>query len=291
MPGAPSMLTDRRASSVVASIWPVFVEAAAVRSRKALDLVASPDVAKVVESHWVCRCGTWPLAYSSLEVTAPPEESYPLSFLAEIDQPGDTHGASVQIVVFGKRSVHAPWLITDMTGYGGLAHQLHEAAALSARATSLVPGTQSFVELADLFASLRESGKAPAGNLWDDTVRGNSNMEPTAQELLDDDRYLNDRASRLHASASFSVSGYSAVFLRGSEDVQCATILGRVVVRPKPGHLITRRDRFVGLKAGTYSSVTEHEALDVCLMRPSFAVVDVLSIAGGIYSSVASRAR
>ncbi len=281
---AASMLSARLADRIVASEWHVFVRAATTRSLHSLESVASGYVAKVVESSWVCRCSSWSPSYASVEVTAPPERAYPLSFLAELDQPADPAGASVQIVVFEQHSLHAPWLIMSVSGYGGRSHELVQPSDLSATPDSLAPGELPFAELAETFASLRQTGKAPAGDRWQDTPGGGSAVQPSRLEATYEDSYRNDVRAGFIVSASFSAVGYSPTFSTGKADLQCVTILGRVIVRPRAGRVIADPPNSVlGLAPGTYSSVTQLEALGVCMARPPSAQVDVVGLVGGSF--------
>lgn len=140
-----------------------------------------------------------------------------------------------------------------------------------------------------MFTSLRQTGQSPAGDLWRDTLTRSDLTQPAHLEATYVDDYRNDVSSGLHASATFSAVGYSPTFFTGRADLQCATILGRVLVRPKSGHLIdSPRTGLVGLAPGHYSSVTELEAVGVCMERSASGVVDVVSALGGTYLVVGS---
>jgi hypothetical protein len=176
-----TMLTPAITTAVVAEVWPNLVEAA-MTLRLSVSVLATPNAANALESGVVCGCGVAPPTYTSLEVTAPAERAYPLHFLAELDQPDSPGGPGVQIVEFSKSAPNAPWLVAHVAGYGGFTHTLTSSMALDANPDDLAVGNQPFVELAQLFSSLRQSGTDVPGNLWDDTITGDTGEDPHATE-------------------------------------------------------------------------------------------------------------
>lgn len=264
--------------------WTVFANAGSYASAGELSRIATPGVVDLMISRQVC--GSWPAPYSSLEVTAPTEPTYPLSFLAEVDQQHGSQGAQIQVAVFGKRSASAPRLIMYLTGYGGSLHSLYPGASLSQGDPQWVPGNDQFVDMAKLLASERRSGAPPSGDLWDATAEEQSGE---IAEVADNLRqtYQDDQGSGLHASADFYVANYSPIFSAGSYGAQCAEIIGRVVVTSDHSAPVVQphsQVAFGPLAPGDYSSVTEMDVYQVCMDQQGAGYKFAIGLMGDAYS-------
>jgi hypothetical protein len=64
-----SRLTPSVVTAVVNEEWTVFANAGSYASASELSRIAAPGVVDSMISRQVCGCGSWPAAYSSLEVT------------------------------------------------------------------------------------------------------------------------------------------------------------------------------------------------------------------------------
>jgi hypothetical protein len=227
-----------------------------------------------------------------LEVTAPAEPTYPLSFLAEIDQQQGSEGAEIQVAVFGKQSASAPWLIMYLTGYGGTQHSLYPGASLSQGASQWVPGNDQFVEMAKLLASERQSGAPPSGDFWDATAEDQSGE---IAEVADNLRqtFQDDKGSGLQASADFYVANYSPIFSAGLYGARCAEIIGRVIVTSDHSAPVVQprsQVAFGPLAPGDYSSVTEMDVYQVCMDQQGAGYTFAIGLAGNTYSFLGVRA-
>ncbi len=292
--GEASLLTPAVTRAVVQEIWPRIAGVSTDAEFNQLPLIATPDVVDLIHSQLVCGCGLWLPTFSSLEVSAPPEPSYPLTFLAEIDQPTGANGAEIQLAEFAKRSPDEPWLMVHLTGWGGTYRELVAGASLAGEADALAPGATTFDQLADLFVTLRQSGSAEPGNPWDGTVSGPQGNQPTVTEHHFLVNHQDDVAAGYTASASYQVVDYSPNFWTGTMDIQCATIRGRIVVIPNPGVRMfqpTSQTSFgPQVPPGTYSSVTELASFEVCIDRVDATQANVVGLLGGLYSSTGASA-
>jgi len=281
-----SLLTPSIATAVVNEEWTVFANAGSYASASELSRIAAPGVVDLMISRQICGCGSWPAAYSSLEVTAPTEPTYPLSFLAEIDQQHDSEGAQIQVAVFGKQSASAPWLIMYLTGYGGSQHSLYPGASLSQGAPQWVPANEQFVEMAKMLASERQSGAPPSGDFWDATAEEQSGE---IAEVADNLRqtYQDDQGSGLQASADFYVANYSPIFSAGLYGAECAEIIGRVLVTSDHSSPVVQSHSQVAfgpLAPGDYSSVTEMDVYQVCMDQQGAHYTFAIGLMGNTYS-------
>ena len=280
-------LSSSVTTQVVRSIWPAFASAAAEDNFPGLLTVASRPVAEAMEARFVCGCQTWPSSYSSLEVTAPSEPTYPLSFFAEIDQPGNPTGPETQLAVFEKQGPKAHWMITYIAGYGGDSPTLDLPSLLNARAAADPPLPQDFSQLAEMFQSLRQSGQPPAGNPWDQSIYDSTHQPgDLANELIDS--HQTDAAFGMIASVSYSVTSYSPSFGVDDGNVRCATLASRIVLRSAQGAYVEQppTEGAFGslLSPGDYSSVIEEGSLDVCLLRVGDNTT-VKGEIGGLYNA------
>jgi hypothetical protein len=281
-----SLLTPSITTAVVNEEWTVFANAGLYATAGELSRIASPGAVDLMISRRVCGCGSWPAAYSSLEVTAPLEPTYPLSFLAEIDQQHDSAGAQIQVAIFGKQSASAPWLIMYLSGYGGSERSLYRGTLLSQEPPRLLPGAQPFVSMAELLASERQTGAPPRGDFWDSNAEeGSGEIADVADNLRE--TYDDDQNAGLQASADFYVANYSPAFSAGSYGAQCAEIIGRVLVTSKYSTPVVQPQSgtaFGPLAPGNYSSVTEMDVYELCMDQRTTDYVFAIALSGNTYS-------
>jgi hypothetical protein len=283
-----SLLTPSITTAVINEEWTVFANVAGFASASELSRIASQGVVELMISRQICACGSWPAAYSALEVTAPPEPTYPLSFFAEIDQKHAPGGPQAEVAVFGKKSAGAPWLIMYLSGYAGGQRFLSSGTTIEQMPPLLVPGDQPFIDMAELLASERQFGVAPNNNPWDAAVEESAGVIFAAANPLRQN-YQNDENSGMRASADFSVASYSRTFSAGSSGAQCAEIIGRVLVTSQSSAPLVQppsKSAFGLLKPGTYSSVTETDVYQLCLEQQSSLSVFAIGLVGAIYSWV-----
>jgi hypothetical protein len=280
-------LTAALTTQVVRNVWAEFTNAAAEDDVPGMLAVASRPVAQVMEARFVCLCQPWPSSYSSLEVTAPTEHSYPLSFFAEIDQPDNSTGPETQLAVFTDQDRTAHWMITYLSSYGGDDPMLDLPSALDAPVATDPPQATSFEQLASMFESLRQSGKPPAGNPWDWTI-SDSGHQPSdfADDLIDS--HQTDTAFHIVSSVSYTVSSYSPSFSISLGDISCAMLTVQMSLRPAHGSFLVQpsTEGAVGslLPSGDYSSVAEQGSVDLCLVKAD-GTTEVQGVIGGLYNA------
>jgi hypothetical protein len=285
--GEGPALTTALTTHVVQSIWPTFASAALEDNIPGLLAVAAPPVAEVMESRFACGCESWPSSYTSFEVTAPEERAYPLTFLAQIDQPNNPTGAEIQLAVFEKENSTARWLITYISGYGGGDPVITDPSLLDAAPAEDPPVLQSFQQLAAMLQSLRQTGKPPSGNVWDPSI-DYPGRQPTdfANDLVS--TYKTDGDFGILPSASYKVTGLSPGFSVPEGDIECATITTQMSLRPAHGSEIEQpsTEGAFGslLPPGEYSSVTEQGSVQVCVIRQA-GTSFVQGLLGGDYSA------
>ncbi len=249
--------------------------------------IATPTVAHVVQAQDVCGCDEFWSSYTSVEFTAPVQQSYPLSFFAEVDQKDNPGGAEIQMLVFERQTAAGPWLITYAMGYAGTVHLLDAPTKLGYTPTSTPLESTPFVELAALFQSLRQTGVPLAGDWW------NSLINEPRKELTDfasglTSGYDLDQALGVVPEATFGVDDYSASFSVPGGAISCATITGQVTMRPQDGLTMaqTNGSSVFGplVPPGAYSSVTFHESVDTCLVLLK-GIYEMQGMSGGTYSA------
>jgi hypothetical protein len=184
--------------------------------------------AEVVAASLGCGCGIWSAGDTSVELSARPESSCPLSFMAEVDMPGAPAGPLIAILVFTKASSTAPWLMTHVSGYGGTNPTLgpttlsgpRESSANQAHALLLLD------QLAQIFQAVRTTGLEPSGNLLSTPLPQAPGSEP--EETLDtlgQDR-ISDQNAGIENDDTYSVEDPSAGFPTARGWVTCADTIG-----------------------------------------------------------------
>ena len=288
-PSAFAALTTASVNKVFNQIWPLFAEYASEDYLPGLLSISTQGVAQVVQAQDVCGCDEFWSQYTSVEVTALTQDSYPLSFLAEVDQKDDPDGPEIQMMVFERQTAAAPWLITYDMGYAGTVPLLTSPVALGLAPTSSTPGTTPFVELASLFQSLRQTGSPLAGDIWDSLINEpDKELSDFASDLTDG--YDLDESFGIDVVATFGMNDYSTAFAVPGGSMTCATITGEVITRPAQGSTMTNIGTTFGplVPPGNYSSVTFHEAVDTCVMLVD-GVYDMQGLSGGTYSATFTR--
>jgi hypothetical protein len=293
-----SLLTATVAEQVVKEVWPAFVAAANSGSAAGLAAVAAPDAADEALGWHVYGSGNEFAAYAHLEVTAPPEPSYPLSFFAEIDQPNNKSGAAIRLAVFGKKSAAADWLISFLSGYGGTNTTVAVMSpaslfATAAPASVLAPSEPAFEQMILLFDAVRDTGQVPPTNDWCSV----SQQADGALAVYSDYLAANYRVfARLGdtASAHYTVANYSRSYSTLDGALVCATIAGSVALLPPPGKTLDQPalGSTYGpvVAAGSYREIRYLSIIGVCLASPSTDHVLLIGLMGSPYKAVVTPA-
>jgi hypothetical protein len=286
-PDPSEALTTAAVTHVFKQIWPLFAEYASEDYLAGLLSIATQDVAHVVQAQDVCGCDEFWSPYTSVEVTAPVQDSYPLSFFAEVDQKDNPGGAEIQMLVFERQTAGEPWLITYAMGYGGTVPLLTAPADLGSVPTSTSPSPGPFNELAALFDSVRQTGSPPAGGWW------NSLINEPGKELTDfvselADGYYIDQSLGVAPQANFGLDDLSTAFPVPGGSISCATITAEVTMAPAVGSSMVQTNSSSAfgplVPPGTYSTITFHEAVDTCLVLVN-GIYGMQGMSGGTYSA------
>jgi len=218
-------VTRRNAQNVVSALWPLFFHYATLDDEPGLLTIATPQVEEEMESNYVgCQCDLGLSdRYTALEVTAPPEKNYPISFLAEIDQIGEPDQPEVQLVIFERAGPVAPWMITTYASYGGTNHTVTPDLPFLTPVLDPPPSESSFEELAQLFQSLRETGSSPSGDIWDGTL-ADPKIEPgdLLRSLVDSWKLFSEAG--VTTRARFEVTNLSPSFASIYGTLTCGNI-------------------------------------------------------------------
>lgn len=288
----PDLMSEALARRTFSRLWPrlyddVFIDAAD------LPHVATRGVIRTLEADVECGCGLIARTPEPLELTAPIEAAYPLSFLAELDEPhfklGNRPAAFVLLAVFERLSPRSPWLVSDMAGYGGSVHTLGATSYRTMHADPIplaFPISPLFAQLAAVFESARESGHLPPGNDWDNTEMVHA-QQPGNTILSLIAEHDSTRGGGVTITGWYRVVQRSRVFDTAVGNLQCAEIdgrgsdLGGSQVQPAD------RDEYgPTLPAGTYSEVTLVSARDVCVISAGPHTFSFNGIQGGTYRAV-----
>ena len=80
---APDLVTPAVEQQVLATTWTSFSVAFAEDDTTTMATESTPAAYAAAEGSLLCGCKPWPTAYASVSFSAPPQSSYPASFLAE----------------------------------------------------------------------------------------------------------------------------------------------------------------------------------------------------------------
>ncbi len=284
-PDPSHALTTAAVTHVFKQIWPLFAEYASEDYLPGLLSIATQDVAHVVQAQDVCGCDEFWSPYTSVEFTAPVQDSYPLSFFAEVDQKDNPGGAEIQMLVFERQTPGEPWLITYAMGYAGTVPLLTAPADLGSVTTSPSPGP--FNELAGLFDSLRQTGSPPAGGWWNSVINEpGKELTNFASNLAEG--YDLDEALGIAPEANYGLDDLSVAFPVPGGSIACAVINAEVTMAHADGSSIvqTNANSAFGplVPPGTYSTITFHEAVDTCVVLVN-GIYGMQGLSGGTYSA------
>ncbi len=252
-----SLLGMSEAQSVFVSLWPRFVADADSDSPGIISLT-TPHLLRVLTGELECGCfrlyGDW----TSYELTAPAQTKYPLSFLAEINNPTATivvNGARTSapvltLAIFEKSSASASWVITRIVTTGNTAPWLSPTSSSTMAATPQPEPSQfvmGFSQLVAAMTSARNIGRVSPDNYWS---RVGANEEPGAmfQELEGD--HQADVAGHSTQVGGYTYSAPSAVFMTKLGPMECAYVLGTATYRGPNVEQPANRSAFAPSRSG-----------------------------------------
>jgi hypothetical protein len=289
------LLTAARAQQAFTATWPGFATAANAGDSNVLAQLASPTAVEVAEANRACNCGQFPTVYSSVDLTAPLQKSYPLSFVAEIDGARGRFGPFTVVAILEQQAPKSAWYVGWVTKYVGTTRTLPAGNTVGTSRPPVVAATLAtpIQLLAQLFQSVRSSGASPAGNIWSSGL-GMPGTEPkdTITALMT----AHSQALARHASdtVSYAASYLSPVFASATGWLECGVIGGAILETPARGSVLVQPADHAAyggdLAAGNYSSVTETDVSDFCVSVSYADVVSPSGLTGGTYSVMGKTA-
>lgn len=283
------LLTATGAQQAFSATWTSFAVAANSGDTATLNQLATQSVVDVVDANRACNCGQMPISFTSVDITAPAETAYPLSFAAEIDGARGANGPFMVVVIMHKASSAASWQVGWVAKYAGTTPTLTPGTKIGVAGPVVVLGmlTNPILLLAQLFGSLRSIGKAPAGNIWNGDLNA-AGTEPsdTAGLLVAAQRAA--VARHVSGSISYWATNFSPPFASASGFLECGQIEATINETPARGSVLVQPPNHsvygAMLAAGNYVSVSALEARDFCVNVSSADVVAAAGLTGGTFS-------
>ncbi len=284
----PSLITAAIEQQVVATTWTGFSTAFADGDRTGIAQYTTAEADQAIDGSFDCGCPPWPTAYTSVSFSAPPQSSYPISFLAEFVGVNYDNSPLTKEVVFSQGSPGAPWLIAHLGSFVN-GEPISDLSSNVSAAPPAVPTliTQVPETFATYFNTLDNTGKPPtprppgfSSNNYLSEVIGQSEQA-----------YLTETAGGykdVNAHAVGSVSPAFAVEENGQiEAVELCFYLdiSTTVTRTNGSPVVQRADRstFGNLLApGSYSSLHETQTEDNCVSESITGTSYLLTNLGGI---------
>jgi hypothetical protein len=275
-------LTLAMADEAVNQIWPEFAGDANSADFKGIETFASPEVAALTVALELSRTFPWDTSYDSVEISAPSERRYPLSFFAEIDQDQGTGRASIDVLVLERPSA----------GYGGDNKTIGRSTVNAPADPGSALPTYPFQGFAALLQSERVTGHAPSGNPWDSAIAiPNASQTVYAQSYAEAHQFFIGQGDT--SAGQFKAVDYSQTFAALTGSVSCAMITASVMIRSRSGDALfqpTNRSTFGPLvKPGSYFEIKYLEILGLCLVNPELNDFNVVGTFGGTYGAVTAE--
>lgn len=282
------LLTQTVVDKAFSAVWTQFAIAANAGARTSLLALATPSVVDIVEANRACNCGQLPISFGSVELTAPLESTYPISFAAEIDGAKGARGPFTLLAVLQKDSASASWQVAWLVKYRGTTPTLPSGDSIGTARPPVVDGTLTnpITLIAQLFESLSNTGRYPSGNIWvGDLNAQGTEPSDTASALLAAHKAAVARS--VSDVSTYTATNFSPVFASSSGYLECGQISGTIVEMPAHGSdLVQPPNHSVYgpmLTPGSYASVTEVGARDFCVVVSLQNVVSASGLTGGTY--------
>jgi hypothetical protein len=268
------------------STWRGFAEAFATGNRQSLNKYADQSVQQAVAGWYECGCSPWPTAYNSVDFTAPPQATYPLSFLAEIHQRDYDLSPLGVDAVFTKESAKAPWLISYLVSFIPSTGSIPDLSGTSIGAEPPpIPFDITIVgsQFASFFTTVFDTCSIPAQS-WPQT----GSMAQETNRILEDCQAL--PAEGLKESLTYQATAHSPAFALPGGDFMCGelrwtstitTTTGKPVVQPAD-----QSEFGPELAPGSFGSVTNDGVRDACWFGDVNGGAHPVSFFGGVYNRI-----
>lgn len=267
---AATFITPAVEQAVVRTVWLPFSDALALDDLGTLRNLTTPSAFDTVTGALDCGCQPWPPAYTSVSFSAPPQTSYPLSFLAEFDGQDYDHSPMTKEVVFTQAAAGAPWLVAYVGAFFNGTPVFTPGADLVTAAPALqVPLSTPENAFVQYFQQIDSTGndELPSGLGADTFLQQETSDSLTHRQ--DDLRAgwtdtfthsLADSSNPFPVSPPGSETQIEACFTMRYQDVVTAPASDPIVQLSGEGPFPA------SLAAGTYSSVTETGDVQICFV-------------------------
>ena len=287
---APS-LSVAEAQQAFDSIWPHF-EAAFVQGQLGvLQKYSTQDVFQAVSADTGCGC-VWDTPHSPVLFSVPPDQHYPLSFLAQLKTaapPHSIYSPYVTIAVLTKAADDSPWKVAYVMRYAG-DHGFLTASTTDAPSQASFPLTWMTPDIARYLTTYAQTGEPPPGAVWIDggALAYETQQTQTVQAEV--------ASSGDQQQTQFNAVDNSAIFAYQGGDIICGSFMELASVRPEPPNTVivqsaTQSPWGSGLAPGSYSSLSKTGLTLVCFHANTTHarnVIAPISFFGGVYQLTGS---
>ncbi len=273
------LLTLPLARQAFATTWPRFFSGFEHKNLAKVRTYGTPEMAEAVLGYYSCGCTTWVLRSSSVRFSAPLEQEYPLSFLAEVAGRDAKNQPMVEEAVLNKASPVDRWRVAYMVALEGtnplLGPSALEAAPRMPFDITIVGG-----ELADFFDSVVNTGVPPENDNWP--------LTGALKQLVYHDigvKQVIEKAGNSQQTM-FTPGDHSAAFAYPSGDIMCGSIDSTALVTTPPGYVTVqpknRSDWGPLLPPGKYTTLTKTGIEDYCFTNTTDGLTTPISFFGGV---------
>jgi hypothetical protein len=287
---AANLVTQAVTANVLATTWAGYTQAMVSDDRGALSTFTTPSALNDSIATLDCGCLSGPMTYSTSAINAPPQSSYPISFMAGLSGTGYNQLSQTWWVVFTKTGSNSPWVIAFIAGYaegGGLAG-LTGFSDLSPTTVQfpLQEAPQAYVDYFQNLDTTGDTGTGLPSNFAQDNI--------LSTEVSDTSRIRQTRlAEGLHETFTHTIDQVSPVFaqvvsgsLYGS--MECFSVRSTDVITSANGAPIIQpadQDKWgLLVPPGSYASLTFTQEDDSCVEESFTSGITLNAESGGTYT-------
>lgn len=273
----------------MATTWRGFSYDLVANDLDGLSQYATQDAGLAVRGSLLCGCSPWPQAYSGASFSAPPQKTYPASFLAEFSGLNYRQKTFYRDVIFTQTSAGSPWLVASAGTYTAP----HPLLAPTSKA-STAPGSAPLLgtapaKFAQFFEQLDSTGTTtnpvPTGFATTSFLTALVNGSTRS--------YDTDKSEGVRRTVSHQVVKVTPRFAVPASPgtatgatYECFFMDFATTYAAPSGKVLQQTVNSVVwttlLAPGSYSSIREVEEKDVCIVEPSSGTgVDLSSTRGG----------
>jgi len=280
-----SLVNSTVEQHVVSTTWRGFSADMVANDLAGLSTYATSNASNSVRGSLLCGCSPWPMAYRSVAFNTPPEQTWPLSFLAEFSGINYSQKSYLRDVIFSQAASGAPWLVASTGTTQGASSQLFPGPS----DITAPPSSHWLTTAPQAFANLFQQT---------DTTGSTAKAIPTyfiegsfLRELIQGSESSHSYYLRKHVTVTFSHSVLEttprfAVGTTSASTYDCFMMQITTTQTAPSGYVLVQGNDSepytAALPAGSYSSVHETELKDICLVElPTDGLVSLYSQLGG----------